>query len=89
MTLIWSLIALAVSGAALLLLGVFNPKRRRTLGLDEAASHRTPLVVLAVIPGLALIVTAQAAAFLIWLGGVVVIGWAVAALLSGRRPARP
>ena len=79
--------ALAGTGAALALLGRTDPKRRRVLGrpANEGPVLRRLAVAAAVIPGAVLLGTGQGAAFLIWLGGATVAGWAVALLL----PARP
>lgn len=87
MTLGISLAALLVSGAALLILGIVDPKRRRVAGLRAATPLRQRRVglALALVPGIALGVMGAWAALLIWIGGVTVLGWATACVLAPRR----
>lgn len=87
MTSLFSLAALLVSGLALLLLGIADPKRRRVRGLSSARLPRSFGVALALAPGVALIAAGAWAALFIWIGGTAIIGWAIALLLAPR-PAR-
>lgn len=75
------LLAIAVSATLILLLGLGDPKRRRSTG-TVAGAHGTRMRRLlaagACSPGVALAITGDAAAFLIWLGASSVIGWFLA-----------
>ncbi len=87
MTLGLSLAALLVSSAALLILGIVDPKRRRVAGLRAVTSRRQRRLGLALEmkPGLAFGILGAWAALLIWIGGITVIGWATAFLLAPGR----
>ncbi len=72
---------IAVSSIIIALLGRGDPKRRRTAGLKGEGMNVTArrlLAAAACLPGLVYAVQADAAAFMIWLGGCAVIGWFVA-----------
>ncbi|MEJ0038972.1 MAG: hypothetical protein WDO68_23405 [Gammaproteobacteria bacterium] len=82
-----TLLAIAVSGALLILLGARDPKRLRNSrhATDETASVSPfPSAVrhacgwLALAPGITLAVAGEWWAFLIWLGASTALGWAVA-----------
>ena len=86
MTGLLSVLALLVSGISLIVLGLFDPKR---------ASSRTPLtpyrriaMVSLLLPGVVLLVYVKLAAFLIWMGGVGVLGWLVSNVLNANHPER-
>lgn len=92
------LAGVALSTLALLLLCLGDPKRRRTAGAKGAGQSLTMrrlLLGACLLPGLWFIAMADAAAFLIWLGGAAAVGWLVtmglAALTpeSSTRPVRP
>lgn len=73
-----ALAAIVFSSVFLVLLCVGDPKRRRAArvprpGLDVRA--RRIIVVAALLPGLALALAGQSAAFLLWLGGSAAAGW--------------
>lgn len=75
-----SLIAVAVSSAILVLLCLRDPKRMRSVrlkGAPQGTGTRRILTAASLLPGLALAVNGNAAAFLIWLGGYAVVGWLV------------
>ncbi len=85
------LLATAISVLLLVALGIGDPKRRRTADLP-GAPHRTAtrriLAMASLLPGVALALTGDAAAFLMWLGAVALAGWAlVQCLHAGRSPA--
>lgn len=74
--------ALALSAIPMLVLCLGDPKRRRTVGdkgSGMASSQRRLLAAAACAPGLICVILGNAAAFLMWLGGAALIGWAIAA----------
>jgi len=82
-----TLLAIAFSGALLILLGARDPKRLRNArhGAKEAApgSPLPPAMRhlcgwLSLAPGVALGVAGEWWAFLVWLGAITALGWAVA-----------
>ena len=78
---IWlTLIATAVSVSLLTLLGLGDPKRRRAAGLNggHEKTLRRFYVAGAVVPGVLLAFTGDAAMWLIWFSGCAVAGWIVA-----------
>jgi hypothetical protein len=82
--------ALALSVALLAMLCVGDPKRRRTAGLRDDATGRGMrrlLAVGSVLPGVALALAGDAAAFMIWIGGYAVFGWWFANLFCARKAA--
>ncbi|MFB0875789.1 MULTISPECIES: hypothetical protein [unclassified Sphingobium] len=85
MTLI-TLLAILVSAALILLLGLGDPKRRRAArqGQGHGARLRQLLAVGGFLPGLNFILYGDAAAFLLWLGGTAVAGWVVTLVLASR-----
>ena len=84
------LASIGVSAAIILLLCLGDPKRRRSLGRSGPAmtvARRRLLGAAACTPGLICALMGDAAAFLIWLGGCALIGWAVAAWLHSAHQA--
>jgi hypothetical protein len=81
-----TLIAIAFSGALLMLLGARDPKRLRNArhgGGKVVKSPLTPAVRhacgwLSLAPGVALGLLGEWWAFLIWLGAITAIGWTIA-----------
>jgi hypothetical protein len=82
-----TLLAIAFSGVLLILLGARDPKRLRNArhATKEAASDSPlPSAVrrlfgwLSLAPGVALGIAGEWWAFLIWLGAITAIGWAIA-----------
>ncbi len=85
MTILLALVATGMSALALLALCIGDPKRKRATGMREAGQAkwlRQTLTAAACLPGLICALTGDAAAFLIWLGGCVVIGWSMAIWFS-------
>lgn len=85
-----TLIAILMSTFFIILLGLGDSKRRRAMrirGVGHGATLRRSLAIAALTPGLIFLVQGDAAAFLIWLGGSAVLGWAVSiALPASERP---
>lgn len=80
-------IALALSAIPIVMLCVGDPKRRRAIGGKGggmASPQRRLLVMIACIPGVICALLGDAAAFLMWLGGCALIGWALATYLPTR-----
>ena len=77
-------LACAVSVSGLIALGVSDPKRRRSSHRSNASLKpiRRALLLLALLPGLWLLVTIQSVGFLIWLGCVALAGWVIALALQ-------
>lgn len=72
--------AVAFSAILIALLCRGDPKRRRTAhaaGTSQSATVRRMLVAIACLPGLLIVLSGDAAAFLIWLGGSTAIGWLI------------
>ena len=72
--------AVAISAALIIALGKGDPKRRRAVGLpgDGHSTHRRRLLAaLACLPGVYCVLSGDAAAFMMWLGGCGVTGWLV------------
>jgi len=80
-TILLAIAALILSAVPLAMLCTGDPKRRRAAGAKDAmtSAQRWLLVGLACLPGLLCAVIGDAAAFIMWLGGSGVIGWATAA----------
>lgn len=79
--------ALALSAIPILILCIGDPKRRRTIGQkggEMSSARRRAIAAIACIPGLACALLGDAAAFLMWLGGCALLGWALAAWFRGR-----
>lgn len=79
-----ALSALGLSAFPLALLCLFDPKRRRVAGAGPAMMlrHRRSLVATATLPGLGCLLLGNTAAFTLWLGGVALLGWGLAAIAS-------
>jgi hypothetical protein len=83
-----TLLAIAVSGVLLALLGALDPKRLRNSrhASDDTAVTTPPLPAaarracgwLSLAPGVVLAVLGEWWAFLIWLGAITALGWTVA-----------
>jgi len=76
--------ATAASVAFILLLALGDPKRRRAAGLSDGHGRgkRYLYVLGAVLPGLPIALTGDAAMWLIWFGGCAVAGWLTALWLA-------
>src|SRR3546814_19919207 len=75
------LTAIALSAVPILLLCIGDPKRRRSAEKNSngmATSRRRILTVIACVPGIVCALTGDSAAFLKWLGGCALVGWAAA-----------
>jgi hypothetical protein len=80
--------AIALSMVSIFMLCVSDPKRLRSIrsyGHQQSMATRRLLTMCACIPGLYLAFSGNGAAFLIWLGGVGVMGW-ILTLVAGARP---
>lgn len=79
-----ALVALALSGVAILALCLGDPKRRRTAGDGGGmtARQRRLLAALTCLPGLGCALVGDSAAFLMWLGGCALIGWTLTTRFS-------
>ncbi|KQN30623.1 hypothetical protein ASF00_07925 [Sphingomonas sp. Leaf34] len=86
MTIAVALGALLLSAFPVILLCIGDPKRRRATGdRDRAASQpRAMLVAAACVPGFACALLGDSAAFMVWLGGIGLLGWAAAASAAAR-----
>lgn len=76
-----ALLAIAISTAIIIFLGLGDPKRRRTArlpGEGQSVKTRRLLAAAACLPGLYCALSGDAAAFFMWLGGCGVTGWFVA-----------
>jgi hypothetical protein len=82
-----TVLAIAISSALLILLGARDPKRlRNARHAARAAAPASPLPAavrhacgwLSLVPGAVLAVLGQWWAFLIWLGAITAVGWAIA-----------
>ena len=80
-SLVTAFAAIGASAILIVILCVSNPKRRRAAGTPEwrqTARTRRMLAAAAVLPGVLCILQGDAAAFLMWLGGSVLVGWGAA-----------
>ena len=83
-----SLVACAWSLAMIVLLGLNDPKSRRTAQRSTRrvfSSLRGTAAIFALLPGALLLAAGSAVALLIWFGFVTVAGWAVAIVLAPAR----
>jgi hypothetical protein len=74
-----TLTAIALSAVPILLLCIGDPKRRRSVEKNSngmATHQRRILVAIASVPGIVCALTGDSAAFLMWLGGCALVGWA-------------
>jgi hypothetical protein len=80
-----SLAAGAWSLVMIVLLGLSDPKSRRTAQRPVrrvSSGLRLTAAILALLPGTLLLVAGSAVAFLIWFGFVTIAGWAIAIVLA-------
>lgn len=87
MTISLALVATGPSALALLALCIGDPKRNRAAGIQTVAQTkrmRQLLTVTACLPGLICALIGDAAAFLIWLGGLGIVGWSLAVWFGDR-----
>ena len=84
-----ALLCSGVTGGLMAWLGVSSPKRLQRLraAITTPVGLRRLVLAAALLPALPLIAFGWWSALLIWLGGSLVIGWAVALWLSGAEPA--
>lgn len=79
------LVAIIYSGLLVFLLGLADPKRarvnRRQPALALPRSVRSAVWVLVLLPAVLFLASSQFASLVLWLGGVVVLGWLAAVLL--------
>lgn len=76
--------ALCLSAILVVFLGIGDPKRRRSSGLSgkvPSKMQRWCLTTTLCLPGIAFLLSGDAAAFMMWLGGTAFIGWIVAQML--------
>ncbi|MBB5687678.1 hypothetical protein [Sphingobium boeckii] len=81
MMMLTTLTALLLSAGPILFLCIGDPKRRRSMEKKSngmAANKRRILVATACLPGLGCALVGDTAAFLMWLGGCALAGWAAA-----------
>jgi hypothetical protein len=79
--------AIALTTALLAVLCLNDPKRRRTArlqGQGHRVATRRMLGMAACLPGLACLMLGDAAAFLVWIGGLGIAGWFVTLIASHR-----
>lgn len=86
MTGLASVLALLVSGISLIVLGLFDPQRKSS-DMPISPCRRMALVSL-LLPGMILLATAKLAAFFIWMGGILILGWLVTNALNAKRRER-
>ncbi len=86
MTIDLALGVLLLSAIPVILLCIGDPKRRRATGERNptASRPRAMLVVAACVPGVACALLGDSAAFMVWLGGIGLLGWAAAASAAAR-----
>jgi hypothetical protein len=85
------LVALALSLTGILYLRFTDEKRRRVLGLAPRSRRpRSRIVAWAIVllPGLVLLFTGHASAFLIWLGSSAVCSWLIVSWRGASSPTR-
>ena len=82
MTALLSLLSLLVSGLSLVVMGLFDPKRKSS-DMPVSPYRRMALVSL-LLPGIVLLTYAKLAAFFIWMGGILILGWLVTNALSAK-----
>ena len=84
-----TLLAIAVSMAALLWLSHTDPKRRSAFRLPPftGARHVRLAWAVALLPGLVVIPLGGGPGFVLWLGALTVVGWALIAIPPGREGA--
>ena len=87
MTGLSSVLALLVSGISLVVLGLFDPKRKSS-DMPVSPYRRIALVSL-LLPGIILLTYATLAAFFIWMGGILILGWLVTNALNAKSRERP
>ena len=87
MTIVLALAAIAFSAVPILLLCLGDPKRRRAAGESGGSPdrHRAMLVTAGCVPGIAVALLGDSAAFMLWLGGIALLGWCAAASFAPRR----
>jgi hypothetical protein len=95
MTPLLSIVATLITGAALAWLGWRDPKRLRNLASHAAGRSPAPapfagasrrmLAAAALAPGVLLAAAGAWHAFLVWLGALCTVGWAIAQFLSRAR----
>jgi hypothetical protein len=92
-TLIYAVGAIALSGLMLVTLARRDPKRLRADAGGRIAPlspmQRRALGVAVLVPAVILMVMGQWPAFLIWLGGTTMLGWALAHGFAPRTTRRP
>lgn len=84
-TILATLAAVALSAIPILLLCFGDPKRRRSVekkGNGMATRQRRILAALACVPGVVCALAGDSAAFLMWVGGCALVGWAAALVLG-------
>lgn len=88
MSAVATVVATGVSLGALGWLSATDPKRRRTFGI-KAGPQPAPrwAWALVLVPGVLVPFWSGAAGFVLWLGAVSVVGWALVAVPPGRMPA--
>ena len=81
-----ALAAITLSAFPLVLLCARDPKRRRAVGVrdDNRAWPAFLLVIAACVPGLGCVLLGASAAFMLWLGGCGILGWATALCFAER-----
>jgi hypothetical protein len=80
------LAAIALTTGFLIVLCLNDPKRRRAAklpGEGHGEATRRLLAAAACLPGIACLVLGDAAAFLVWIGGLGVAGWFVTLIATG------
>ncbi len=84
------IVALTASVTALAHLAHADPKRRRAFGLPLYAKRRrtTITLVILLLPGVGLLALGDSAGFTIWIGGLTLLGWGIAAVRPKRNTAR-
>ena len=78
-------LALVLTVAAIVGLAALDPKRNRTLRVRTGFRIVRPvLLLLALTPGVLLLVQARSATFVVWIGLASIVGWLLANLLGER-----